>query len=707
MAKTHRIAHDIVNTLLGRTRRRPRRLLVMAVLVWPMLGGAPSVADEPSTTADVRLLVDVSGSMSQSDPQNLRAEGLTLLTRMLPADTRAGLWSFAGSVNEVVPAASVDANWRQRALESLQKLRSNGQFTDIGAALARAGRAPKNAAQGHIILLTDGKVDIHRDPERNTRERDSIITELIPNLVTRGFVVHTIALSGDADADLLQRIASASAGEHRMVTNRDQLVSVFVDILDQAVPPQRLPLSGDGFNVDPQVAELTVLMYHPVQAATKPHLLDPKLERVSEQSHAAGVRWVSRPHYDLVTIPEPQSGRWQLLDGGSETRVSILTDLSLQVQPLAPTLLPGEPITLDFSLRERGQLVIDNPLLEQLRARVSIAAYSHDGSLAEPRSQNVALIPADERGHFLVRAVTPETPGRFQLNLRVDGATFSRQYQRNLAVEPAFKVQLTKSRQVQGSGETVNYQITVTAAPSLNADNTELVAHIKDSTGASAMQPLARLPDGGWGLTITPENRARYVVELQAKGTDHNARAFSQALPPQYFSYPAEGDPQEIVEDETLQALEQALLDERAALARERNDPLPKPQQPLGKVASSAQSSFIKSADVPPQPEEEGGTRWWLVALIALFNVALLALVYWLYRRFSGKSMEQELGEIEQELSDEQAPAAEQELEAGAFDDVFSDMGEPAVQLDDDDSGAHKDKPATAGNRNDNKGAGQ
>ncbi|WP_041523804.1 vWA domain-containing protein [Gilvimarinus agarilyticus] len=680
----------------------------MATLLLPFFSAVPGVADEPLTPADVRLLVDVSGSMNQSDPQNLRSEGLTLLSRMLPAGTRAGLWSFAGSVNEVVPAASVDANWRQRALESLQKLRSNGQLTDIGAALARAGRAPKNAAQAHIILLTDGKVDIHSDSERNARERDSILTELIPNLVARGFVVHTIALSVDADADLLQRIASTSAGEHRVVTNRDQLVSVFVEILDQAVPPQRLPLTGDGFHVDAHVEELTVLMYHPAQADTRPHLLDPKLARIGQQTHAAGVRWVSRPHYDLVTIPKPQSGRWQLVDGGSETRVSVLTDLSLQVQPLAPTLVPGEPIMLDFSLRERGQLVIDNPLLEQLRARVSIAPYNHDGSLAAPRSQNVTLIPADERGHFLVRAVTPETPGRFQLNLRVDGATFSRQYQRNLAVEPKFRVQLNKSQQTQDSGTSVNYQLTVTAAPSLDSDNTELVAHVKDSTGASAMQPLARLPSGGWGLTITPDNRARYVVELQAKGADSNGRVFSEALPSQYFSYPAEGDPQEIVEDDTLLALEQALLDERAALARERNEPLPQPEQPV--VASSAQSSSLKSADEPPKPAEESGTRWWLIALIALFNVALLALVYWLYRRFSGKSMEEELGEIEQQLSDEQAPADEEELEAGAFDDVFADMGdlgEPAVQLDSDEAGADKGKPAAPDNRDDNKGAGQ
>ncbi len=43
---------------------------------------------------DVRLLIDVSGSMRQSDPNNLREPALELMLRLLPEGSRAGVWTF-------------------------------------------------------------------------------------------------------------------------------------------------------------------------------------------------------------------------------------------------------------------------------------------------------------------------------------------------------------------------------------------------------------------------------------------------------------------------------------------------------------------------------------------------------------------------------------------------------------------------------------
>lgn len=664
-----------------------------------------------ASSADIRLLVDVSGSMNQSDPQNLRAEGLALLSKMLPADTHAGLWRFAGQVSEVVPAAAVTKSWRQRTADSLQTLRSDGQLTDIGAALARAARAPVQAERAHLLLLTDGKVDIGDDPERNRRERASILTELLPRLIARGFVIHTIALSNDADAELLQSLASESAGEHRVVTNRDELVSIFVDILDQAVPPQRLPVSGDGFVVDSTVDELTVLIYHLDTQAQRPHLLDPDLLPVSEARHDDAVRWLSRPRYDLVTIPSPKNGRWQLVGGGRDARVTVLTDLTLHVQPLAQTVLPGEPMNIRFVLREREQVLTDHELLEHVRAHVSVGAFNADGVLGEPTDQDITLRSTDTDGYFLLRTSAPETPGDYQLNLRIDGATFAREYQRRFEVDSTFAVLLQKQPPEPAQGQAVAYRVAVTAASVMDVEHTEIVAHIKNSAGTNSLQALKLMPDGVWELTVTPTQRARYVIELQAKGVDQSGRRFSQTLEPQYFTYPAEGDPQPPPADDTLSALEQALADERAALARELNTAAPEPPAVEPEPAASSSSSSV--ADVPPSTPKNEGTRWWLVALVLLFNVALLALIYWLYRRFSGKSMESELDELEQQLTDnDEADTGEQEPPEGAFDDVFADMGEltsasasadvsssaepdveaDAIQLDDDDPMAALDE---------------
>jgi uncharacterized protein (TIGR03503 family) len=671
-------------------------------------------AAEP-TSADLRLLVDVSGSMNQTDPQNLRREGLGLLGKMLPAGTHVGLWRFASKVSEIVPASRVDDPWRASAEQALQQLRSNGQLTDIGAALSRAARSPKQASQAHILLLTDGKVDIGNKPERNQRERDSIITELLPNLVARDFVIHTIALSADADAELLRLLAQESGGEHRVVTNRDELVSVFVDILDQAVPPQRLPISGDGFVVDDSVDELTVLIYHTDSAAARPHLLTPDLQTISAEHHEQTVRWLSRPRYDLATIPAPQSGLWQLKGSTDDTRVTILTDLTLHVQPLAASVLPSEPLTLKFVLRERNQVITDPELLQGLSAHLSMSARNREGEFAEPLSQEASLVPDGRSGHFLLRTHAPSEPGRYQLHLRVNGATFAREYQRSFAVGPAFTAQLVKRLQHTSEGQKTTYSLEVTPAATLDPAHTEIVAHIKNSAGGNSIKPLKPMANGVWQTTITPTQRGRYVVEPRAQGRDFKDRPLSQSLDAHYFTYPAEGDPEPPVTDPAIAELEQALAQERAALARERGEPELEASEPETPAASKPESETEPAAEpdtnaeamaeskTPSEPDAEG-MRWWLIALVVLANGALLGGAYWLYRRFSGSSMEADVSDAEAQLTAQaNTEAAEPEQPAEAFEDVFADMdetpaapeSEPAdtdmdteevIQLDDDDS---------------------
>ncbi len=56
---------------------------------------APLSLSVSAATSDVRVVIDVSGSMKQNDPQNLRAPGLRLLSGLLPPESAAGVWTFA------------------------------------------------------------------------------------------------------------------------------------------------------------------------------------------------------------------------------------------------------------------------------------------------------------------------------------------------------------------------------------------------------------------------------------------------------------------------------------------------------------------------------------------------------------------------------------------------------------------------------------
>ena len=68
--------------------------------------GAPNAeAHEDSAGnkgADIRLLIDISGSMKKNDPSNLRIPAVNLLTELIPNGDKAGVWTFGQWVNNLI-----------------------------------------------------------------------------------------------------------------------------------------------------------------------------------------------------------------------------------------------------------------------------------------------------------------------------------------------------------------------------------------------------------------------------------------------------------------------------------------------------------------------------------------------------------------------------------------------------------------------------
>ena len=105
--------------------------------------------------------------MKHNDPHNLRAPALRLLTGLLPKGTRAGVWTYGQYVNMLVPLGEVDAGWKKQAEQAAAKINSFGLFTNIEDALQRATsdwREADEHSQRSLIMLTDGLVDVSKDP---------------------------------------------------------------------------------------------------------------------------------------------------------------------------------------------------------------------------------------------------------------------------------------------------------------------------------------------------------------------------------------------------------------------------------------------------------------------------------------------------------------------------------------------------------------
>lgn len=72
----------------------PSRSRFLTLLTLFLLLFSLNVPAKQKSGADIRVLIDVSGSMRQNDPQNLRRPALRMLVGLVQPGTHAGVWTF-------------------------------------------------------------------------------------------------------------------------------------------------------------------------------------------------------------------------------------------------------------------------------------------------------------------------------------------------------------------------------------------------------------------------------------------------------------------------------------------------------------------------------------------------------------------------------------------------------------------------------------
>src|SRR5690606_21306352 len=135
-------------------------------------------------------------------------------------------------------------------------------------------------------------------------ERERIITELLPRLQQAGYVIHTIALSDEADKALMEKISVATDGVFATAKSAEELMSTFLRIFDQAVPLERLPLANNRFLVDAAVEEFTALVFRK-PGAQSTELLSPDGKKYTAANVSGTVKWHNTAGYDLITVEQP------------------------------------------------------------------------------------------------------------------------------------------------------------------------------------------------------------------------------------------------------------------------------------------------------------------------------------------------------------------------------------------------------------------
>lgn len=394
---------------------------------------------------DVRILIDVSGSMKKTDPSNLRVPAMKLINGLIPAGAKAGVWTFGRYVNMTVKWGKVDENWRKKADQGVEEIHSNALFTNIESALERASKGWGEAdptTRRNLILLTDGQVDVSKDAAKNAKSRRDILEKNIKRLQEAGVRVQAIALSRDADEVLLKRLALETKGSFEIAETAADLQKIFLKMFERATSPDSINIEGNQFKVDSSIREMTLLVFR--KPGSEPTVLfSPDSNRISARKKGGSV-WRSDEGYDLITIKKPAKGVWNIdADIDPDNRLMVITDLQLNLTGLPAYVYPGQILNLSAALVNKGKQISKNSFLRFVEFNMN--HIDRDGNEA-----TFKLKHSDDRkrkGQYLYDFRQGLQEGTHTIMVTADSKTFNRSKRVDINVQWPVKVLVKPTNQ--------------------------------------------------------------------------------------------------------------------------------------------------------------------------------------------------------------------------------------------------------------------
>jgi len=397
---------------------------------------APQQLFSATKKTDLRILIDISGSMKVNDPNNLRTPSVRLLIGLIPDGTRAGIWTFGKYVNMQVKHGIVNKQWKKLARSEAKKIHSRGLYTNIEEVLKRSSYDWKYKDPGtnrHIILLTDGVVDISKAPKINLKSRKSIIEHYLPKLKKAGVKIHTIALSQQADHELLQLLSVSTDGWYELIDDPKKLHRVFLRIFEKSTSANALPLENNLFKVDKSIKDMTVLSFNSEGNKTK--LITPSKKIITEKSKSDSITWFHEEGYDLITVTNPEEGDWTLdAPADKDNRVLVVTNLTLSIDNIPNNVLLNQSIWLRAELKQKNKKITNQNFLKLVTVKAVRKSLNDPEISITLNDDGKELDKKASDGIYNSVIRSPLRSGVFELVVTAQGPTFQRQRQYSVNV---------------------------------------------------------------------------------------------------------------------------------------------------------------------------------------------------------------------------------------------------------------------------------
>ena len=314
-----------------------QRLLFFVLLSLFALTGK-LYADSPTDVndkMDAVLVLDASASMMVTDPLSLRDEGARLFLQLLHPVDRLAIIKFSDKAQVLRPLSPYNREETENLSNTIKNITNDGIYTNIASAIEKGveilHESGRNDAQKAVILFSDGKME--PNPSDGTPEdlKQHLFNRVLPQAEASGIKVYTLALSQEADKDLLSEIAEKTGAEHWYSPSAEEIHKSFANMFLVARKPQLLPVEGEKFVIDEEIDEVTI--YVSRDARDEVSIINPNGIVINRHSSNPNIKWFHANQFEVVTIYSPTVGEWNVsgLEEGSGF-VAVMTNLKLNMQ---------------------------------------------------------------------------------------------------------------------------------------------------------------------------------------------------------------------------------------------------------------------------------------------------------------------------------------------------------------------------------------
>ncbi|MFL0252489.1 vWA domain-containing protein [Clostridium neuense] len=407
--------------------------LIMLIIMMQILYIPKFYAESTShSNLDTVFLLDSSGSMKESDPEEIRIEAIKMFLDM--SENSGNKFGLVAYSDNIVREHNLDAVNSKDDKENIKNMTNGiqlGQKTDTGMGLKEAVNLMNSGHEsGHrpvIILLSDGK----NDPARSSEESKKDLNNAIETAKNKGYKIYTIGLNydGTVDKNQLSNISESTGGKSYITNTAADLPKILTDIYadNSKVKVQdggTIAANGAFQEVKINIPNSDVEEANVSMLSTKPldiKLIDNKGKEVDLPSQNAYVSTSKK--YTLLKILKPEKGVWTLkVKGvsGDNIKVNFVYNYNLTVgTSISPTSIKkGDSINVSAYLMSNGQRVSDKSVYTGVHAKLVIKNLKDNSTKESSLTKNAG----DFTGKYKFDAL-----GSYEVSVKLDGNSFFRE----------------------------------------------------------------------------------------------------------------------------------------------------------------------------------------------------------------------------------------------------------------------------------------